>query len=647
MKRTVGSLLLILILLLFFGYKPSYGAEQGRGDIILDAEKVIYDEGSGLAEAEGDSRLRQDDVRIFSHRMEYDTISQQAIATSKPGEVVTLLYGKNRFRGKTLEYDMISREGVMTDAMGDLPAGMHGGTVYIRGKNLDVVPLDSALEKKWIKKRHTRRIKDEEEQIAKWTDASITTCPSAKPHYRLMTKRLVVIPGVRVIAKNPRVYIAEKFLFSYPFDYVVPLHGQKDYVLGIFIPSVVYDSDKGVGYALTGPYAWDTGEVDMAFRYWSDVDFEYRVGVNQRFGRNFSVFANVDYSWEELEEDEEGNSIGEKKHRPQWGARFSRNGWNATLLWSQRENLDIEKRNQEIDGETVTKNYRNMLHREPELTISSPWWNVGSVKDFQWRVTGTWGDYEVSRMRAGEIRMASRTVWELQAQYIGKTGDIRPFWRGQYRKFDYSDPILYRGNEYDYQNVSAMWLGFRTRLGMFDFANAWHIQRTSGRSPMGWDRLGDKEVFYSELGFPVGRDLYLSALSTYDIRTHSITEMDYRLILDQDCSRWEFIYRDDQTGADDDWMSLRFMVKAFPATPLVFGDKNLPFTFPNQGEFRGKKREGVPSKKPLEYDEQWGDDGITYWSDPTRLKETGENPVPSPESGDGTDSVEDGNILYP
>jgi len=94
-------------------------------------------------------------------------------------------------------------------------------------------------------------------------------------------------------------------------------------------------------------------------------------------------------------------------------------------------------------------------------------------------------------------------------------------------------------------------------------------------------------------------------------------------------------------------MSLRFMVKAFPATPLVFGDKNLPFTFPNQGEFHGKKREGVPSKKPLEYDEQWGDDNVTYWSDPTRLKETGENPVPSPESGDGTGSAENGNILYP
>ena len=69
--------------------------------------------------------------------------------------------------------------------------------MFIRGKNLEVVPLDSALEKKWIKKRHTRRMKDEDGQVAKWTDASLTTCPMPRTHYRLTTKRLGVIPGVR------------------------------------------------------------------------------------------------------------------------------------------------------------------------------------------------------------------------------------------------------------------------------------------------------------------------------------------------------------------------------------------------------------------------------------------------------------------
>ena len=645
MRRYCISVLLAAVFV-FACFVPSSSGAEPRGDITLDGDRVIFDQASGMAEAEGTVRLRQDNVRIFSHRMEYDTVNQFAVATSRPGEVVTLLYGGNRFTGKTLEYDMEAGEGMLTDATGDLPAGTRGGTVYIRGKNLEVVPLNSALEKKWITKRHTRRVKEEDQQVARWTDASMTTCPLPKTHYRLMTKRLVVIPGVRVIAKNPRVYIAEKFLFSYPFDYVVPLHGEKDYLLGIFIPSVVYDSDKGVGYALTGPYAWDTGEVNMAFRYWSNIDFEARAGLRQRFGRNFSVFANMDYSWEELEEDESGKSIGEKKHRPSWGFDYSRQGWNAKVLWSQRENLDIEKRNQEIDGVQQTKNYRNMLHREPEITISSPWFSAGGMKDFSWRVTGLWGEYETSRTRPGEARSGSRSVWDVQAQYIVRTGDIRPFWRGQYRKFSYSGFDNPTGRLQDYQETTSMWLGFRTRLGMFDFASAWHIQNVTGRSPLGWDRAGDSEVFYTELGFPVGRDLYLSAMSTYNIKTHNVSEVAYRLILDHDCSRWEFIFRDDHLASNDDWMTLRFMVKAFPETPLAFGDKKLSNPFPNQGEFKGKKPEGVPSRRPIMEDD-WGDDGLTYKSDPTQLKETGENPVPSTGADSEEASGEDGNLLNP
>ena len=191
-----------------------------------------------------------------------------------------------------------------------------------------------------------------------------------------------------------------------------------------------------------------------------------------------------------------------------------------------------------------------------------------------------------------------------------------------------------------------MWLGFRTRLGVFDFANAWHTQSATGRSPLGWDRAGDKEVFYTELGLPVGRDLYLSALSTYNIKTHEISEVVYRLILDHDCSRWEFVYRDDHLKKNDDWMSLRFMVKAFPETPLIFGDKRPTNPFPNQGEFRERGPKGVMSRRPVMEDD-WGDDGLTYRSDPTELRDGEIIPAVS-EDGDGEEgSGEDGNILNP
>ena len=145
MRRSIFPVFIAAVFLSAWFCPASSGAEQ-KGDITLDAERVIFDQASGMAEAEGTVRLRQDNVRIFSHRMEYDTVNQFAVATSRPGEVVTLLYGGNRFTGKTLEYDMEAGEGMLTDATGDLPAGTRGGTVYIRGKNLEVVPLNSALD---------------------------------------------------------------------------------------------------------------------------------------------------------------------------------------------------------------------------------------------------------------------------------------------------------------------------------------------------------------------------------------------------------------------------------------------------------------------------------------------------------------------
>ncbi len=618
-----------LILLLFIFLIFPQGAFAETKDVVLDADKVIFDSETGMAEAEGDARLRHENMRVFSHRMELDTEREIAYGSSKPGGHLTIFYGANRFTGETLEYDMRSREGVLTNATGDLPAGTKGSTVFLRGKNLEVVPLNAALEKEWMKKRQTRRVKDEDGEVARWSDVSLTTCPSNRPHYRLQTKRLIVIPGVRVIAKNPRVYIAEKLLFTYPFDYVIPLHGEKDALLGIFIPSIVHDSDKGIGYALTGPLAWDSGHVSMSFRYWSDIGLEARAEAVQRVGKNLAIFANMDYSYEKLDEFDDG----EKVHRPSWGIASTFGGWSAKLMWSQRENLEIFK----DFGDT----YRNVLHREPELTISGPWWNVRGIPNLSWRVSGIWGQYETARKRPGTVSESGRFVGDIQAEYIVKTGAIRPFWRGQYRTFSYTD----KGpSGQDSQEISSSWLGFRTKVGSIDFASAWFVQNVTGQSPMSWDRAGDREVFYTEIGFPLGKNLYFSALPAYDLKASQFGEIGYRLILDHDCSRWELLFRDDQVG-NDDWYALRFMVKAFPDTPLVFGDKALTNPFPGQGDFADHKEKGVPLRQPIDPD-VWGKDGLTTRYDPTRPEETSLIPAsPAPVSGDI--SGEDGDIYNP
>jgi hypothetical protein len=71
-----------------------------------------------------------------------------------------------------------------------------------------------------------------------------TTCSADNPHYQLVSKRLVVIPGYRVVASKPAIYIGGKHLLSYPFDYVIDLSGGSRTQ---FLPQVMYEGDKGLG----------------------------------------------------------------------------------------------------------------------------------------------------------------------------------------------------------------------------------------------------------------------------------------------------------------------------------------------------------------------------------------------------------------
>ena len=46
-----------------------------------------------------------------------------------------------------------------------------------------------------------------------------------------------------------------------------------------------------------------------------------------------------------------------------------------------------------------------------------------------------------------------------------------------------------------------------------------------------------------------------------------LAEMVYKVGYEQDCMRWDLMYRDDRTG-DDSWVGLKLTIKAYPETGL-------------------------------------------------------------------------------
>ena len=129
----IKSNLLIFVLLCAFAlfFSPTYAAASESGtqsdlhpeNVILDAERVSYDDETGRATAEGDAVLTYQGATIRAERIDYDAATQKVKASPLPGKSVVLQGAGKTVTGEGLEYDLNTGEGVLTGAKSSLPIG--------------------------------------------------------------------------------------------------------------------------------------------------------------------------------------------------------------------------------------------------------------------------------------------------------------------------------------------------------------------------------------------------------------------------------------------------------------------------------------------------------------------------------------------
>ena len=260
-----GAFLLALSFLLF----GPLAAAAGDGRIVLEADRVEFDQASGFAVATGAVCISRDLLRVFAPRIEYSAVDNTIEAFSEPGgKKVVLFHGPQRLEGDHLALDMVSGEGLFRNASGGFPA--EKGEVYASGSDVTTTRVKEGQRFGSIPGRVQKDLVTGD-QVYQWRNVGFTTCPAENPHYQLVSKRLVVIPGFRLVASKPAVYIGGKFLLSYPFDYVIDLsNGSRSQ----FLPQVMYEGDKGVGVSYGAPLAM--GDVNARWKafLWSGVGLE-------------------------------------------------------------------------------------------------------------------------------------------------------------------------------------------------------------------------------------------------------------------------------------------------------------------------------------------------------------------------------------
>jgi LPS-assembly protein len=554
------------IVALMFMACPLWALDEDEGAASLNADELSFDEASGIAVAEGNAALKYKGIRMFADKMEMDTVGNVVKAYSVEGKGVTLISGGKVMRGQRAEFDLTTREGALYETSSAVPLSESDQFVYIKGEKMEVSTVAAARRKGWLPKK-TRALSDDE-AIGRWEGVSVTTCSAPHPHYRLKAKRLVLIPDEKVVVNSPQVYIGDSLLFTYPFDYRVDLqeHGDGN----SFMPKLGYDSDKGIGLGVSGPFYWDRGRLSLSVMGWSDEGLEWSGRIDQELAPWLRIYGETAWEYE--------SSSDRKEYRPSWGFVAENDGWTLDGRWTQREALKEELR--------AGRTYKTTLWRMPELSLSSPWWRISSDERQYFRMGVQWGRYEETGKGLPEME---RFSWggELYGKIGRDTGRWEPFWRFAYRDFSYDVDVNDRQKVTD-ASVGAV---YRSESG-FEAGTAYVRRWVDGRSPFAlvetdddsdsWDDYDEEELIYQRFGFSLSDTFRLRLTGAYDLDRSRMDEIAYQLTYQNNCCyKWILTYRDDRHD-DDDWASLSFQLTAFPDNTVRFSDNELddPFEEP-------------------------------------------------------------------
>ena len=526
---------------LLFPFRVWANDELQPENVVLDAERVSYDDETGRASAEGGAVLTYQGTTIRAERIDYDAATQKVKASPLPGEAVLLQAAGRTVQGDGLEYDLDSGEGILTGGRSEVPVGE--GVLYVYGGGIQLLPYDLAVERGLIKNAK----REDTPYIAIWDDVAATTCAMEHPHYRIETKRIVFVPGKRVVAKRPRLYLGNKYIFTYPMDYIV--HVDRRALEYSITPYIQNSEHKGTGFGFSGALAWDSGTLALGLAYWSDVDFEWMAEIEQSIGNGFTIGGGVEYSWD--------RAWDEKIYHPYASLSYRRDGWHAAIRWSQDEYIEDQK--------DSLYEYRGRLDRKPEFTVTTPWWKDPSLQ-FSWLRAGlSWGNYQE---RTPDVTNDTITRYGAQLQsYVevpfGKNAEF--FWNVGYKAW------FYDKNDADQEIVEGMW-GFRYKLGFLELASGYERRYVWGESPMLWDSYREAEKVHQKIRFPLGRELFVMVRGSYDLNESMVDEVNYALQWINDCMKWELLYRDDRTSGSEDKINLSVSILAYPDTPASFGE---------------------------------------------------------------------------
>ncbi|MDY6400213.1 MAG: LptA/OstA family protein [Synergistales bacterium] len=527
--------------------------------VTLNADRVSFNDETGHALAEGNAILTYNDISIMAERLDYDADTQKVQAMPLPNQQVVITDGEKVIKGDNLTYDLNTQEGILTGARSAVPIGEDGGVLYVYGEDIDVMPWELAKERKLVHGEPA-------DYLIEWKSVVLTTCALDHPHYRLEAKKISFIPGKKLVAKRPRIYLGSKYLFTSPLDYVVQF--KRRAVTHSFLPYFQRSSTRGAGAGITGSIGWDTGHASVGVAWANKTGWEALFEIDQDLGSNLYLSAGFEHSWDDAWRD--------RVFRPHVALSYRYNGWETTLRWHDNEYIEDQK-------DTKTE-FKGRLERRPELIITTPYFKSSK---YSWMViSAAYGRFQETIHGQPDGSAVTRYAVGLKNYFERKIHE-----KGNVELFSSSEGIaFFYDNDKSDHEMFRSFTGLRYNFGSVELGTGYERQSVWGESPMHWDQYKKRQRIHQRIKFPVGREVYLGVRGSYDIDEKVFDEMFYSIQWITDCMVWDLHYRNDRTSGGNDTIGLSLAVKAFPNSPASLGQNKYIDPFDRPAEIPKDKK---------------------------------------------------------
>jgi lipopolysaccharide assembly outer membrane protein LptD (OstA) len=454
--------------------------------LVLEADRIEFNSTRDRIYAQGNVRLSYKGIRLAAREVQIDLRREELVAR---GEVVLIEEGRE-LRSQALVYDLRNRRGRATDAETLLDR------IFYRGRSLDVTP--------------DRLLGD---------DVLATTCNPERPIYHITARKVEVIPGRRIIARDASLWVGGVRVVTLPY---VQFSAGDPRSLG---PRVGYNPTDG--WWIDYSYAYEAGTLP-ALLY-----LKYGTKSGMHF-RNTATFTQPTYSATFVvgrDQDKDLNTFDRVDLTlampPQRLGTFPLSATFQASVGYFRETITGVSTSK-VDGEVALSTDQFLL--DP-LTS----WSASVYARRSWYGTG-----------------ANRMV------YSGSIGVTRSLDQWSSVGLSYTRTFVEGSTPFRFDSVSptsAVSAGYSRRVeGQYHF-----------NFGISHDFLVPETKLSAEVGVQVARDLSFTVSAVYNLRTAAYEDVDYVLTKQCDCVEVSVKYRQVRR---EWWVEIGLV--AFPQTRFTY-----------------------------------------------------------------------------